>query len=144
MCAKSVNLNASANAYWQLGNANTQLQQTQAAIDAYSQAIQLEPTLVYSANNLAWLLATSQDARARDGVRAVEIAEQMSKRAPNDASAKDTLAAAYAEIGSFDKAISTAELAKELATSTGNQAMAERIEARIQLYRNQLPFRESF
>ena len=54
----------------------------------------------------------------------------------------DTLAAAYAAAGDFDKAVETAEEAIELARSEGNTNLVKRIENRLQLYKKGLPFKE--
>ncbi len=54
----------------------------------------------------------------------------------------DTLAAAYAEAGHFDEAVATARKAVELAAAAGQNTLAGQIEARLQLYRQQKPFRD--
>ncbi|MEZ4221834.1 MAG: hypothetical protein R3B13_12955 [Polyangiaceae bacterium] len=56
-------------------------------------------------NNLAWVLATFDDSRLRDGARAVELALEALRRAPRSAPMMGTLAAAYAEVGSFTEAV---------------------------------------
>ena len=55
-------------------------------------------------NNLAWLLATLDDAELRDGKRALAHASVAVEAEPSPAHL-DTLAAAYAETGQFDRAI---------------------------------------
>lgn len=94
------------------------LKQSNEAADEFRVALRLQPSIGPGsknqtwANNLAWLLATHPDAAVRNGAEAVEWA---SKSAAAAASAKqleadflDTLAAAYAEAGQFDKAVETA------------------------------------
>jgi protocatechuate 3,4-dioxygenase beta subunit/beta-lactamase regulating signal transducer with metallopeptidase domain len=59
-------------------------------------------------NNVAFLLATSPDDKLRDGKRAVELAEKAKQfNETPSADLLDTLAAAYAESGDFDRAIKT-------------------------------------
>jgi tetratricopeptide (TPR) repeat protein len=54
----------------------------------------------------AWVMATSSNAAARNGTRALELAERAVARTERrDPLALDTLAAAYAETGQFDRAI---------------------------------------
>src|SRR5207247_2164022 len=58
-------------------------------------------------NNLAWLLATCTVAEVRDGQSAVAYAQKaVSVTNRKDPETLDTLAAAYAEAGAFDKAVS--------------------------------------
>ncbi len=68
------------------------------------------PDIVANANNLAWALATLPDPGVRDGARAVEIAERLiSKLDQRDPNVLDTLAAAFAEVGHFERAVKTQE-----------------------------------
>ncbi|NQT87970.1 PD40 domain-containing protein, partial [bacterium] len=68
------------------------------------------PQDAVAANNLAWVLATCPVRAYRDGARAVKLAEQACKttgyRVPM---MLDSLAAAYAETGKFQRAVMTAK-----------------------------------
>ena len=81
-------------------------QKPKEAIVHYRRALQLNPQLVKEANTLAWLLATSPDAEARDGAESLRwaklCAEKTNYRNP---AVFGTLAAAYAETGEFTQAI---------------------------------------
>ena len=62
--------------------------------------------------NLARVLATAPDAKLRDGKRAVEAAKKAVDMIKyRDGRFLDTLAAAYAEVGDFDKAVETQQKA---------------------------------
>ncbi len=52
----------------------------------------------------AWILATAPDAQLRDGTEAIRLARQAVANS-TDTKSLDTLAAAYAEAGQFDKAV---------------------------------------
>jgi tetratricopeptide (TPR) repeat protein len=94
-------------------------------------------------NNLAWIRATSADAALRNGAEAMELAERSCSLSPNpDAGALDTLAAAYAESGDFERARATAERALNLAQSARNEALAAQISEHVDLYRQHMPVRD--
>lgn len=94
-------------------------------------------------NDLAWRLATSKQSQLRDGNKAVELARKASAIAEDDNPFfLDTLSAAYAETGDFDKAISTAERARQMAMEHEIAGVDADIAARIELYRKHQPIRE--
>jgi Tfp pilus assembly protein PilF len=100
-------------------------------------------SLAVKMNNLAWALATSKEAGARDGTRAVQLAE----RACTLTDFKQTifigtLAAACAEAGKFDDAISMAQKACALASESGDQNLLKRNQELLALYRTHQPYRE--
>jgi tetratricopeptide (TPR) repeat protein len=76
------------------------------ALMRYEKAIRLDPLFPWSANNLAWVLATCPDEKLRDGHRAIEFARQAIKvpkvEVPDFI---NTLAATYAAAGDFDAAV---------------------------------------
>ena len=87
-------------------------------------------------NNLAWIRATSRDATLRDGAEAVRLAERSCEISSTpDAGQLDTLAAAYAEAGDFDRAIQTANRALQLAESAKSNALVVQISQHVDLYR---------
>lgn len=94
-------------------------------------------------NNLAWVLATCPDSSVRNGAQAIHCAEQACKLTGFKQSGMvNTLAAAYAEAGRFSDAVSTAEMAIQLATATGDMksaATARKLQAQ---YRDGKPCRE--
>jgi serine/threonine protein kinase/cytochrome c-type biogenesis protein CcmH/NrfG len=89
---------------------------------------------------LASLLATSPEADLREGRKAVELAnracELSMRKNPEDL---DVLAAAYAEVGQFDRAVGTIKQAIELAANTPS---ANLYRARMAQYENHTPLRQ--
>lgn len=76
------------------------------------QAYALAPHALRAGNELAWFLATCPEASLRDGKRAVTLAEAVVSIWPNP-NYLDTLAAAYAETGDFDRAVKIESQAAE-------------------------------
>ena len=74
------------------------------AIRDYSKAIELDQKDSYAYNNLAWILATCEDQKFRDGKRALIVAKKAVDLKPSSINCS-TLAAAYAENGIFEEAI---------------------------------------
>ncbi|HKB02564.1 MAG TPA: tetratricopeptide repeat protein [Gemmataceae bacterium] len=91
--------------------------------------------------NLARVLATAPDAKLRDGKRAVEAAKKAVDMIKyRDGRFFDTLAAAYAEAGEFDKAVETQQKAIDDPEFMKDDGAAAR--KRLQLYRDKKPFRD--
>jgi len=112
-----------------------------AAIFDYEKAIELNPKDFYALSNLAWLQATCPDGKHRDGKQAVKHAD----RACTACDFKvwfcvDVLAAAYAEVGEFEEAITFGKESLRLAPKEEQSGGRER----LQLYREGKPYRESF
>lgn len=113
------------------------------AIDHYSRAVDLDPTLVPALNNLAWIYATGSTNTPRNGNRAVLLAERAAELTGNSVPQMlDTLAAAYAEVGQFDRAVQTVRKALALAEEANNAGLADQIRSRLDLYRAGKPFRD--
>ncbi len=89
------------------------------AVKVYRQALSLHPTAPALLENLAFVLATSPRAEARDGAEALRLARQrlaqMGDRPSPEALA--TLAAALAETGDFPAAVASAERALGVAAT---------------------------
>ncbi len=112
------------------------------AIQHLQQAVGLKPEWVDALADLAWLLATQADAALRDGKLANELASRANQlTGGTNVAVLDTLAAAQAETGQFNKATRTAQLAVEFARASGNMNLARPIEARLRLYEAGRPFR---
>jgi tetratricopeptide (TPR) repeat protein len=125
-----------------LGNALLRRGQVEEAIAHYRKALEIKPDLAEVLNNMAWIRATHPDPKFRDGPEAVTLARRVIALSSANAAALDTLAAAYAEAGRFADAVQTARKALDLATQQNEQALAESIQAKIQLYQARMPFHE--
>jgi membrane protease YdiL (CAAX protease family) len=112
--------------------------QPRSALDDYDQLLKLKPADASAINSVAWILATSFDAALRDGSRAVMLAQKACDlTAWKKAGFIDTLAAAYATKGDFEKAIGTEQRALTL-SGKGTEGMKSRLE----LYVEQRPYRD--
>ena len=107
-------------------------------------ALSLRPDWPVPMNEIAWILATHPDTRIRNPGEAVRLAERAVERtARRQPVMLDTLAAAYAAIGDFDRAAAVAQEAMSLAASGGPVGLSGEIAARLELYRQKKPFRET-
>jgi hypothetical protein len=86
-------------------------------------------------NNLAWTLSTDANAAKRNGSLAVRLAEDACHQTRFQTTIMvGTLAAAYAESGRFNDAISTAQKACLLATQSNDEALLKRNQDLLALY----------
>lgn len=88
-----------------------------------------------------WVLAACPDARFRDGAAAVELAQRLTERAGVNADTRDALAAAYAEVGDFERAVYFAGDALNAARQGTDARLIAQIEGRLALYRARQPYR---
>jgi tetratricopeptide (TPR) repeat protein len=123
-----------------LASAYQALGKTAEALAHWRKAQAIDPDRTSAMNGAAWLLATARDASLRNGAEAVRLAERASELEPDDAEVLDTLAAAYAEVGQFGRASSTAAHALELAKAQANQPLIADVRAQQLLYAKQKPF----
>jgi tetratricopeptide (TPR) repeat protein len=118
--------------------------QSREAVDRFRLALKAQPDWPESLNNLAWILAANPDATLRNGTEAVMLAEKACKLTDyKEPLLVGTLAAAYAEAGRFTEAVSAAEKARALALAAGKQAIAQRNQDLLALYRAGRPYHES-
>ncbi len=106
------------------------------AYKKYLKTYELNPDSPDALNSIAWFQATSMKEDIRNPQQAVQYALtacEVTKYAK--AESIDTLAAAYAATGDFEKAIETAQRAIQVARSHGEDDLAGRIQKRQNLYR---------
>ena len=115
------------------------------AMEEFHAALQLEPdnfpVLIY----LARVLASDEDPQVRNGREALALAEQtISPASEPQMVALDTLAMAYAEAGHFDEALQAEQQAIVVAPTNSSAEDVALLQKRLQLYKVQQPWRESF
>ncbi len=109
------------------------------ALADYQQAAALAPAL--GLNGLAWVLATCPDASVRDGKQAIEIAGKSCDLSNwKDWRYIDTLAAAHAEAGDFERAIDYAKQAGKMPGMT--DAQRDEVRRHLDAYEKKTPYHE--
>jgi tetratricopeptide (TPR) repeat protein len=106
----------------------------------YRRVVELNPESPVGQNGLAWLLSTAPDEKVRDGKKAVEAATKACELTEwKNGGYLDTLAAAYAEVGEFDKAVEW----QEKALKAGDLPVKDQDAARkrLELYKQKKPYR---
>ncbi len=125
--------------YYNRGNSWNIKREYVKAIRDYDEAIRLDPKDAAAYRNRARIWATCEDAKYRDGKKAVESARKACDLTDwKDATSLDTLAAAYAESGDFDKAVKWQIKALELVPADYKKDL----EARLKLYRAKKAYRK--
>ncbi len=106
-------------------------------------ALALEPNRIPVLSNLAWMLATCPDARARDGRQAVEYAERALKLSGvEDPLLLDIAGAAYAEAGRFAEAAQAARRGLAVAARLADPQRADALKTRLSLYERRTAYRD--
>ena len=93
-------------------------------------------------NNLSWQLATCPLIEFRDGNLAVQMMEAMLADIQPTSTVVDTLAAAYAETGDYQRAIKTQTAAISLLEIEGSAEWLDDFNKRLGLYRDKKPWRD--
>jgi tetratricopeptide (TPR) repeat protein len=106
------------------------------AIEQYREVLEQKPDYLPALNALAWILATRPDTGSRRPDRAIALAERACRLTGyRNPTLLNTLAAAYASAGRFDRAADTAESALERASAGENRDLEEDIRKRLERYR---------
>lgn len=111
------------------------------AADDYETAMGLEPLSAVPYNALAWLRATAPERQVRDGVVAMRLAER-AVQLGDTSQHRDTLAAAYAEAGRYQRAAREEARAIALLREEGREDAVAGFQKRLELYRQGRPFRQ--
>ena len=110
------------------------------AVGHYLDELKLQPTLVSSMTEAAWILATHWDPAVRDGSEALRLARRAHQLDPSGVKTLDTRAAAEAEAGNFALAMELVVGARELALLSGD---AYPHEDRLAVYEGARPYRSN-
>jgi tetratricopeptide (TPR) repeat protein len=129
-----------AEAYFRRGELERRRGEFAKALADLDRAARLRPNDNYVASSLAWTLAVVPTDELRDGRRAVELATKACERSQwNEGLYLEVLAAAYAEVGDFEKAVARQERAVELIRrQNGRVQLSEKL---LALFRDGKPYR---
>jgi tetratricopeptide (TPR) repeat protein len=131
-------------AHYNLGKIYANQQNVKEAILNFKKTLQLNPNMAQALYNLSWILASHKDDKNRNGKEAVRLATELCKITTNQQPLSlDALAAAYAETGEFDIAVSTAQKGLELAKRQGPKELVLGLKKRLALYRKGQPYRQN-
>lgn len=132
-----------AEAYVYRGDAWADLGRYDDAAQDYRAAVKIDDQLAAGYRSIAWLMATCPDERFRDTERGVAAAL---KAVRLDGSQNyrylETLAAAQANDGQFDRAAETQEKAIKIADGTAQQSFIDVMRARLARYERRQPYRQ--
>jgi Tfp pilus assembly protein PilF len=130
--------------HYQMGKAFLKQAQDAAAIDEFKQALQLDADDYQVLTYAARVLAADENPNLRDGQTALEFATRANALTGGDQPfVLDVLGMALAENGDFTNAAACLQKALDLAT-VSQMKNAELLRIRLQLYKNNSPWRESF
>jgi tetratricopeptide (TPR) repeat protein len=111
------------------------------ANEIYQVAKTAPSELPVAVNGLAWILATHPNAEYRNGVEALQFAQETLLLTPQiKPQFLNTLSVAYAAVGNFPEAIQTAQRAMLEASSLGPKGLSQKIQMQISQYNKKEPF----
>ncbi|MFZ4766094.1 MAG: tetratricopeptide repeat protein [Roseimicrobium sp.] len=114
------------------------------AIRQYEKSVALEPDNPGGLSSFAWVLATCPDDTVRNGPRAVELASRANQlTGSNQPMMLRTLAAAQAEAGQFEQALTTTDRALDLALALHDERQINAIRQTRPFYLEQRPVRDA-
>jgi tetratricopeptide (TPR) repeat protein len=118
--------------------------QTAQAKDEYVAASRIYPAWTEAALQQAWNLATSADAKQRNGRQALRIAKQVCQATDFEApQSLEVLAAAHAELGQFAEAVKWQRKTVSLLPADLSTDIRKGVEERLHLYEKHQPYRPS-
>jgi tetratricopeptide (TPR) repeat protein len=132
-----------AHAYVSLGTFYTHSGDAAKAVSVYQQGLVATRTFPPLALRLAWLLATTADAKIRHGAESLRLVKLVIEDAKvKDAETLDVLAVAYAETGQFAKAVQAAREALQFVDPSEQGNLAREIQLRLNLFKSSKPYRQ--
>lgn len=134
-------------AHYNLGSCLLQKGNVDEAIAQFQKVLALKPDSIKVQNelaNIAWRMATSPDPSARNGAKAVELAQQIDQLAHGENPIVATaLAAAFAETGQFSEAVTAAQRAMQLAAAQNKTDLIAALQVQLKSYQASSPFRDN-
>ena len=128
-------------AYRNRGNCWLKKKEYEKALGDFKKAIELNPDNPHAYNSLARVQATCPEEKLRDGAQALEVAKKANEMSGwKNGFLVDTYAAAFAERGQFDEAITWQE--KAFADPVFVKEKGDEARKRLQLHRDKKPYRE--
>lgn len=140
---RALRLNGDLDVYEPLAGLQASLGRWDDAVSTIQRGVDRLPGYLDLKRKLAFMLATCPIERLRNGAEAVRLAEEVAGVGLEIPQTYDTLAVAYAETGRFDDAVRSAEKALALAHKLVNPEAIDQIGARLKLFRERKPFRQS-
>ena len=114
--------------------------ETSRAASEYRRVLNAVPNHLGALNNLAWIRATDRDPELRNPREAVDLAERLCARTGwRVPQYLDTLAAAYAASGAYERGAATARKASSTARAAGRTDLADRYAQRAARYAARRP-----
>jgi tetratricopeptide (TPR) repeat protein len=102
------------------------------------------PPDVQTMYRLGWILATHPDVNIRRGFESRDLAQKgIELTQSREAAFYDTLGAAQATLGNFDEAVAAVQKAIEILPGGKDSPQAPPLNARLELYKNRMPYRET-
>jgi len=127
--------------HYTLGRLLLQTNRVSDALEQFAQTERLKPQWFPPLNAQAWILATHPNPSIRDEGKALQLAERAATLTKHrNAEILDTLAAAYASVGQYERAVETAQRAIELAEDIPQ--LSTQLRERLKSYEQDEPYRE--
>ncbi|MDQ6656093.1 MAG: tetratricopeptide repeat protein, partial [Verrucomicrobiota bacterium] len=134
---------ANADAHYNLGATLSATGDARGAVTHFKRALELRPLNHAAAQSLAWIFATSPESNLRDGSRALALATEADRlTSASNALVKQTLAAAYAELGRFPDAVAAAHAGLVIAERQRDAARVDSIKPQLERYQQGEPWRD--
>jgi Tfp pilus assembly protein PilF len=131
--------------FFEMGRALLQQGRDDEAISNFRKALRLDPNNFEMLIYLSRVLASDQKEKIRSGSIALAMAAEANDLThETQPIAFDAMAMAYAEIGQFSEAQKAEEYAIKLATAYNQNAYTAEMKQRLELYKKNQPYRQTF